>query len=689
MNERRANVSANADWPLFTLHLKRTLVPLLIGSLGTYLTLIAVMFMFARAGMTAKAFRETLDVPLLMLLLVVAVPVGTGPFSRAFKEQHIVFLHALPISRARQWLALVASSAVSLAALAAVFVVIRPSLVKTAGDLPGALVLAGVVVVLFAAGTCFGIVVRHPVAVYAGSFVVLLLFIAVVVFIDVAPKFAFSGGEALGTALTMTVPAASLERVTPEIMTTELALLVIAFLALSLFTYVRGEVTLFRTQLRNVGLLVLAVIVIAFGAAPVVRAFNVRRADWLTSVMDVSANGRYVMERQYRRGFEWHGRLGVVDVVHRKMIGRLDGEGITDAGWRGNRLIVFRRDLPGFRRLGVLRPPHDALETYSPEFKLLSRFSGHGTFAGWMLDVRRDILRVATINRGQGAVFEIDHDGNAQQLAAAPATNVELSQSIAHFESGGGKSRVFRLDTGEARELPWYPAAVTREKPVIFRDVVYPDPATFVRVIEHDSPIARAAGDTVIYAVDSDRHDAYDTMVAVVQHPNGRGTLVALPPRAAKWSVICGDFKVPPRVAREPLLWEIGGGASITVDRGNRYAACADETGGQFDVRFYDPALDRSFDVLRAAGPNAPWLNIYTMTSRVLLFSSGSANGGTSLGNWSYEGGRFVPVPGDILNEHLSDGSRVVAGNPQFNGRDIVRKSPNGKVTGVYMFGDE
>jgi hypothetical protein len=662
---------ANADWPLFSLHLKRTLIPLLIGSLGVYFAAAAGVFFYR---VSAKAFRETLDVAAIVLIILVAAPVGTAPFSRAFKEQYIVFLHAMPIARARQWLLLVASSLTALLTLVAAFLVIRPSLARLMVRDTSWIGVAGMAALLFAAGTCFGIIVRHPVAVYAGAFVALLLSFNAAMFVDAAPRIAYNIGAPFRLAIVSSMPESAYSFVSPLTLSIVALLFLVAFLTISLVAYVRGEVALWRMQLRNVLLVAAVLALIAVAGVLTINAVMIRRAPWEPGTSTFSPSGNYLLHGKHRKDFDWKGRASVTDTTRGMLLSEMPTDGVVYASWVGEKIVLLRHDMPTARRLFTLRPQRDSIEIYTPQGALVSRYVRSGVIHS--VARRNDLgrLRVAYLDDANGTVVDVDSSGRVREIASAPADIVGVSDSIAYFQASGGKSRVFRIDGPAPRELPWYHAAVEHEFPVTFRDLVYPDLNTFLTVMKRDFPLTHAADETVAYALNAVQHEAMDAMYAIVPHKNGLGTLYALPPRAKDWSLVCDDFVLPVRPVRNENFWDMTGGPGAAFGTSNRFAACVNGS----TIRFYDAARGAALDVEKVTTPP-----VFGIDNDLLFVSAVDESHQVRTRQvFRYDGSRMLPV--DIKTLQRDVGASYIG-----RGVTQVYRREGGRMRVVWTFRDE
>jgi hypothetical protein len=691
MNER----AANADWPLLLLHLKRTLFPLLVVSYG-------IFFMFvlgsslARLGagrFDSKQIGDLLEGIAASLMLLVALPVGTAPFSRAFKEQHIVFMHALPISRTRQWLLLVASSAAALLITAAGFFILRPSLgsrLFDSGPLP--VIFAAAAVVLFAAGVCFGVIVRHPVGVYAGAVAGLALFTGTAIFMIVAPVVAYfdrglksqsgpdlwSGAIRSGTHWPAGLAALAL------------LLLVTALFAVSLFAYRRGEVALLRVQTRNVALAatLLLALPICLGAGYAVILH--RQPASLRSEM-LSPDGRHLALTEGPENAPWHSRVHLLAVDSGSTTGVIARGGTLEIAWlAAGRLAVLRRDMPLFPGADLLWPTRDSVEIRSPRGALLASYRPGGRIAEWIW--LGSAVRVGFADGDQVRVVDVNAGGKVKELVSGPAENLDVKRQLVYFANPNGRSRMWRID-GAARELPWLRASVIRENPVVFRGLVYPDQATFVRTVVHDFPMAVPPGGRTAFSFGEEDRD-HQALFGLVKGENS-AALRVLRPGSNQWKEVAAGLRAP--FGGDGVMWDPHGCDFAILAANDGAVFITDTTAGPV-VRLYDAARDTTTDLLTLPPTRPDDRSVYLRPPRfaapghdsfaVDRFEPGS--GYHEVGHWDFEGGRSERVDRFHLvgrQVRRADGSVVRLSWIRPGVWAVVVRQPNGTQREVFRFG--
>ena len=158
---------------LFLLHFKRLVVPLLAVSALLYLAGLLTVWV-VRTMWHMDDDGTVLSTAVLSVLLAMALPVGTAPFSRAFKEQHILFFHSLPLTRSAAWWAMVGGAFAALAATMIGLLAVRPSAFTSLSPLAVEMYIAAMVLT-FAIGAAAGLAFVRPVAVYVAAYVCALL----------------------------------------------------------------------------------------------------------------------------------------------------------------------------------------------------------------------------------------------------------------------------------------------------------------------------------------------------------------------------------------------------------------------------------------------------------------------------------------------------------------------------------
>jgi len=519
---------------LFLLHFKRLVVPLVGVSALLYLTSLLTLWT-VKSVWHMQDDGEGLDMICLGVLLAMALPVGTAPFSKAFKEQHILFFHSLPVTRSAAWLSMVGGAFAALAVTAIGFAAVRPG-AFTALSPWGAWTYAATMVTSFAIGTAAGLAFVRPVSVYVAAYLcAFLLLIGVVLGI-------------LGLALMMDDSPRNLPGLTIDTMMGAgryappaavwwivASLSAIAFFAASHFFFVRGEMTHGRRRLLNP--LALFGIVASLGlvvAPALVWAFNFRSPlDSADSTL--SPDGRYALVTRRSTSVPWMARVDVVDLNTGGRT-RIDAGGlIKHPVWMGdNRIGIVRRDLSWWRRPPLSTTARERLQLHSLDGQMLSQIILDEIVS--QLRTRVDGAVVLGTMRGdQARVVEWRADGTLRELARAAGVNgIAVGSDAAWAVQGTGKARFWTFAGGQVRELPIRGAAEGKA-PALVDGVAYASAEIAAREIERTNPAPRAAGERALYTVQGWAAES-PSLFAVVPHPERR--LASILVHAGGWKTI-------------------------------------------------------------------------------------------------------------------------------------------------------
>ena len=505
---------------LFLLHFKRLVVPLLGVSAVLYLAGL-LMVWIAGSLWPGQNLGKELNGAFLGVLLAMALPVGTAPFSRAFKEQHILFFHSLPLTRSTAWLSMVGGAFAALVITAIGFAAVRPA-AFTALSPWGAWAFGAAMVISFAIGAAAALAFVRPVEVYIAAYLCALLILV--------------GGllGILGRAVMLGNSRSSLPNVTIDTMMGAgryappaavwwiVALLsAMAFFTASIFFFVRGEMTHGSRRLLNPLALLGIIAALDLVVAPaLVWAFTFRTPLEWTDVA-ISADGRYALVTRRSTSVPWRGRIDVVDLTSDQRT-TIDADGATDgAAWIGNRIGVRRRDLRWWRRPPLSMAARDRLELYSPDGRQVSQIVLDDEIVhDWR--PRANGAVVLGITRGdQARVVEWRADGTLRELARATGVGgIEVEPDAAWAPQGTGKAHFWTFAGDAVRELP-IGGAAERRVPALIDGVAYASSAIAAREIERTTPAPHAAGERALYTL-RDWPGEPSLLFAVVPHPERR-----------------------------------------------------------------------------------------------------------------------------------------------------------------------
>src|SRR5438067_3041774 len=360
---------------LFLMHYRRLVFSLLLFCSALYFPLLLVARTLEHfRNLNPRDIDAMLNFLCMGLPLGIALPVGTAAFSRAFKEQNVLFFHALPISRTRQWMVLMASSFAAQITAMLFLWILRPSAPAQVQVQSIELILS-MVVITFAAGACFALAFLRPIEVYVGGYLLTFILFLGAIWAMTAPGLIYYTPRLqMRSSANVAVDAFSGNlQWTPPLAV--LPLIGILFLALFLIAshqfYVRGEITLMRNRIRYPIIVAVIGVVIDTLLVPVlIYGYEVRQWGERRSVR-LSPDGRYIAIHTYRDHAEWIGKMRIVDTLNDHTLAQFDGPGISDFWFVGDRLATVARDMAWYRRLPGLSP-RDKLDLLTPEGKRMS-----------------------------------------------------------------------------------------------------------------------------------------------------------------------------------------------------------------------------------------------------------------------------------------------------------------------------
>lgn len=540
-------VQRRPEWLLLRMHYLRVLGPLAAVFAGTYVFFFVMFLLVSRFSSYGELAQggELLDYIWIVLCALVALPVGAGVFSRPFKEQHVLFFHALPIPRLRQWAILAAASALALLTALAAVAVLRPSSFATLAKADGGLAVFGAVIVIaFAAGLCFSLVFARTVAVYVVAYIAAVALPLLALGALIAPMVAMIGPqdrvnarqilEALFSTEALPIGVATLVMV--------LALLVATLTVASAVFYVRGETTLPRVQLRNLAIVLGASLLVALVIGPMLHALGPAGALERLYPEWISPDTRFCLTRYVHTKRQTEGVLRVFDLTRGEESATIELSGMGPAAWTPHSMLaVVARDISPFRRLGYLLAANDRLHLYAPDGKLLESEELHGEVQD--LGIVQDRLSIALRRDGVMHVLVRDAKGPARTIFSAPAEGpVQIWEDVLFLLSESAPTRAWKLRADGATEIPRVAGAVERESPVVFGGELYAHEDLLQRTIASTWPVPQAPGDRVTCEV-RERGRVQPWIYATVEHP-GRGTATIY---------VLGDTKRWTLVAESPL----------------------------------------------------------------------------------------------------------------------------------------
>jgi hypothetical protein len=342
---------------------------------------------------------------------------GERTFSPHFKSHQYLLLHALPITRAATWFALISGRlAAGLLSFSALFIFGTVMVSKLWDGNSGFLSIGtksiGMRIFLFMAGTCGALLFRRTILVYLGSVPALsLLYI-----------------QTYGFSQSYHMAASSY-------------FVIILILAnCSCFLFCSGEWGLARQRARN-ALKVCTTLITCLGCAVISNLLLFRsQHSWLDDIdqpirstesprQRVSPSGRYLIMLDYYQGYI--SRLRVIDTMTSRVVGTWTGTWLLSAGWSGqdDSLFLVRIkgrwfDLSGvlFRNLTLIR--------YSPSLNKIETLSSNDFSATYPWTLGIDSYgtrgRIVAVGTQGGEHYWALKGSRAQELSVAATAQAPL-----------------------------------------------------------------------------------------------------------------------------------------------------------------------------------------------------------------------------------------------------------------------
>lgn len=232
---------------LFFLEFRRAVTPFVLFALASWGVMSIAELWFVRRTKDVVGVHDVFSRVMLVLIIAIAFPAGARAFSKEFKDTHFLFLQSLPITRRRAWAVLVLANFSASLLSAALFFVLRPSLLQGDGDSGRAAgILWGTFLtyfLLFCAGCCFSPLFVRPIFSFLSGFLVTALVIT-----ESALIAGYLGSDA---RYALNLPVLVGRDIDYLFLVVAWALVCMLYLLLSLRFYVLGEFNLLRTQIRN------------------------------------------------------------------------------------------------------------------------------------------------------------------------------------------------------------------------------------------------------------------------------------------------------------------------------------------------------------------------------------------------------------------------------------------------------
>lgn len=676
---RETTIAApRADWMLLRMHYLRVLAPLAAVCFGTLAMFWLGATIVQRLRGDAGEIGEVLDFTAILLSALVALPSGAAVFSRPFKEQHLIFFHSLPMRRLRQWLVLSGASLLALLTVYAGFGILRPGAIAVLRSSGTMLVFVFGVAIAFAAGVCFALVFTRTVVVYIAAHVAAVIAPLAAALALLAPGLAFErspipleGDRAIDMLFSLS------NRVPVVFVLTSTVVLIVVLVAASAAFYVRGEVTLPRVQFLNAAIVAAALVAIVLTAA--LAVYELARGPMFWSSWRLSPDGRRAARFAQMFDVPWRSRLHVFDLVSGN---RTESEvvGLVEMLWtKPDELVTFTRDVSPLRRLAYLLPAKDRVTRWSATGAKLAESRQDGVVESFSRGPNGE-LRIAVLVGDQASVRELRADGSHRELLRAPASDSSiLDGDVLILDSPEG-ARVWRLESGGAREIRRVPIASRRDQILIFGDAFYPTLESLLQMIDTTMPPPRGADDRVGYAVYADMRFLY----ALVAHPaTSNGTLHVLDPASRRWSKIADDIPLGEREMPKEKVGRFESTPTISIAYWRNRAVFARVENGATVFRLHD-ARTGVVTPLYTHPPNDPRkvrmdLKGLLLPRRGLAISFSA--GDTTVAEFLSTDAGITPLrhlpPGDLLAV-LPDGSQV-----RERGSTIRRFDANGAPAGM------
>jgi hypothetical protein len=664
---------------LFLLHFKRLVIPLVSVSALLYLASLLALWI-AQSVWHLKDAGQGLDIICRGVLLAMALPVGTASFSKAFKEQHILFFHSLPVTRSAAWLSMVGGAFAALAVTAIGFAAVRPGAFTSFAPW-GAFVYAAVMVTSFAIGAAAGMAFVRPVAVYVAAYLCTLLTIIGVLLGILGPALMLGQPRRDLPSLTIDTMVGAGRYTPPAAVWWITALLsAIAFFAASHFFFVRGEMTHGRRRLLNpLVLFGIVAALVLFVAPALIWAFTFR-SPLESADAALSPDGRYALMTRRSTSVPWRGRIDVVDLTsgHRT---RIDANGLTDgAAWIGdNRIGLLRRDLSWWRRPPLSMSARDRLQLYSPDGRQLSQVVlDDEVVHDWR--PRANGAVVLGIMRGdQARVVEWRADGTLRELARATGVDgINVGSDAAWARQGTGKARFWTFAGADTQELP-IRGAGDAKPPALVEGVAYASAEIAAREIERTIPAPRAAGERALYVLRG-WSTGSPSLFAVVPHPERR--LVSVLAYAGGWKTISDAVPIREnevvKVSQDLYQHDL---EALEIDRPSGIVTYVARNGAEDVLHLADLRSGKDFEVTRRPASDNITCHVVVRPLRtsIVRVSAGSNPPRRLVLEMVYGNGALMPV------ERRGEGTLAMLApdGTQIRGMTAYRVSiapPNGPV---------
>lgn len=616
---------------LFVLHYRRLLVPLVVLAASFYVLAVAAVAASARAGHPlSNDTAFSVDVMLLFVLFIFALPAGTAPFSRALKKQQILFFHTLPVPRATQWLALSGSSLAALATTVGLVALVRPGVGAMLLQRPTFLVVVGMLLT-FAAGAAFSLVFVQPLAVYISAYAATLTAAAIAAYVGIAPLMSVSALTELRASSGM-VLRTSFDN---TVIATLALLLTVLLLVLSMLFYRRGELAILRTQLRNLAVAFGAVVAFAIVVPPLAVAALTAGGPMTTVDVAASPDGRMVvaLDRSPRAAWRWEQRI--VDTATGAVTTRQTGPISPALRWtrRGEYVSVARSvsRIP-FRK----RVTHLELVTADGRVTAAADFPGEDVVS---VDASSEPLTIMTTDGANGRIVQWDRR-NVRELVRAPFASGRADGGIAI--ATGTAARAWRITGGTATPLPF--AGWSDHDAIVVNGVLYAPRAAAVARLTASAPLPRTGQPSWLLTPTA----AYVATDDTLFHLEG-----------TEWRPVGTGLPV----------W-----SSVTPMR-ERYDVDASPDGVAAFVsgtmlRLFDPATARTIDV--GPVPSGRGKVLWRNASLLRCLTT------TGVADYRYENGRVTPIPRGPGSPVAirPDGSQVRLQAPS----TVVVTTPDGRV---------
>ncbi len=454
---------------LFELEIKRAFIPFLV----ILLAVLGGLFVIDQAAIhyqKGPSNREDIINGLLLAICIgLAFPFGTRAFSREFKDNQLLFVHSLPLSRGWTWLVLVSANFLASVTSVLIVLVLRPSAVTMLlrADGPPIIVLVIAYFVLFSAGCCFSLIFGRVFLVYIAGFIFTLASA-----VEMALLSMYSASDPAGLIPHFFVLAPPRGPDAPFAFFAAV-LLVLLDLCLSLWFFVEGEFNLTKVQVKNWSRLLVSTLVLFAALSIALNAGAFALFDrWTLSLggrsPQVSPDGKYLYVVETLENHPQFGRLNVIDVKTGNLLRRIRFRGIRSQflSSGGNAVTLILGEDSPLIRLGFLLPPSDRVVSLSPEAR--QRFSRRFLFSRiWEGASEEGDKNLFVVQRGDsGKVLSMDErtedirELSSGDLEGWPGIFPIGGELLVYFGNNLVPSKIWRVRGGEASELKWAPRSV-------------------------------------------------------------------------------------------------------------------------------------------------------------------------------------------------------------------------------------